>query len=329
MLIAVAAVSAAIGQGSTAVIVGFLVVVNVVIGTRQEMLARKSVDALATMQEPQSRVRRDGTLEQVPAHDLVPGDIVELEAGDIVPADGRLLRTATMETQEAALTGESAPIGKDVRTLADADVPLGRPREHGVPEHLGHPRHGHDGRHRDRHDHADRHHRHAAVVGGEDEVAAAARAGHADQGARGHRVGRGGDHRGDRHRPRPVPVGPAVPGHGRRDLGHPHRPADVRAGHARVRRASAGGRQGRRRQPQRRRDARRHQLDQLRQDRDPDSQRDDGDRAVDHGPALHGRGLRVRQDRPDPAHGGHTAAGSDAAGVRPVPGQRRHGLRHR
>ncbi|MEZ0447029.1 cation-translocating P-type ATPase [Cellulomonas sp. ICMP 17802] len=125
MLIAVAAVSVAIQQGSTALIVGFLVVLNVVIGARQEMLARKSVDALATMQEPQSRVRRDATLVQVPARELVPGDVVELEAGDIVPADGRLVRTATMETQEAALTGESAPIGKDVTTLADDDVPLG------------------------------------------------------------------------------------------------------------------------------------------------------------------------------------------------------------
>lgn len=125
MLIAVAAVSAAIGQGSTAVIVGFLVVLNVLIGARQEMLARKSVDALATMQEPQSRVRRDGVLSLVPAQELVPGDLVELEAGDIVPADGRLLRTATMETQEAALTGESTPIGKDVLTLPDEEVPLG------------------------------------------------------------------------------------------------------------------------------------------------------------------------------------------------------------
>ncbi|WP_426595556.1 cation-translocating P-type ATPase [Cellulomonas sp. McL0617] len=125
MLVAVALVSLAIGQVSTALIVGFLVVLNVLIGARQEMLARKSVDALATMQEPQSRVRRDGTLVQIPASQLVPGDVVELEAGDIVPADGRLVRTATMETQEAALTGESAPIGKDVLVLADDAVPLG------------------------------------------------------------------------------------------------------------------------------------------------------------------------------------------------------------
>lgn len=125
MLIAVAVVSVVIGQFSTAAIVGFLVLINVVIGTRQEMQARKSVDALATMQEPMSKVRRDGAVALVPAHELVPGDVVELEAGDIVPADGRLVRTATMETQEAALTGESAPIGKATETLADEDVPLG------------------------------------------------------------------------------------------------------------------------------------------------------------------------------------------------------------
>lgn len=125
MLVAVAVVSIAIGQVSTAAIVGFLVLLNVVIGTRQEMQARKSVDALATMQEPTSKVRRDGAVSLVPASQLVPGDVVELEAGDIVPADGRLARTATMETQEAALTGESAPIGKSTEALADEDVPLG------------------------------------------------------------------------------------------------------------------------------------------------------------------------------------------------------------
>ena len=65
------------------------------------------------MQVPQTRVRRDGAAAQVPAADVVPGDIVQVEAGDIVPADGRLLRSATLEAQEAALTGESAPVAKD------------------------------------------------------------------------------------------------------------------------------------------------------------------------------------------------------------------------
>jgi Ca2+-transporting ATPase len=70
-------------------------------------------------------VVRDGSVALVPAVDVVPGDIVQLEAGDIVPADGRILHSATLETQEAALTGESAPIGKSSMTLPEAEVALG------------------------------------------------------------------------------------------------------------------------------------------------------------------------------------------------------------
>ena len=125
MLVAVAIVSVVIGEVPTAIIVAALVVLNVVLGTRQELKARASVDALARMQTPQARVIRGGTLVQLDATDLVPGDVVALEAGDIVPADGRLLTSATLETQEAALTGESAPIAKDPQTLAGADVSLG------------------------------------------------------------------------------------------------------------------------------------------------------------------------------------------------------------
>ncbi len=125
MLIAVAAVSFVIGEASTGLLVAALVVINVVLGTSQELKARASVDALARMQTPQARIRRGGTLKAVPATTLVPGDIVELEAGDLVPADGRLVRSATLETQEAALTGESAPVSKDPATLAGDDVGLG------------------------------------------------------------------------------------------------------------------------------------------------------------------------------------------------------------
>ncbi|CCW12844.1 cation-translocating P-type ATPase [Rhodococcus aetherivorans] len=125
MLIAVAVVSVVIGEIPTAIVVAVLVGLNVVLGTRQELKARASVDALAKMQTPQARVTRDGTLVQLAATDLVPGDVVQLEAGDIVPADGRLLTSATLETQEAALTGESAPVPKDPQTLGAADVPLG------------------------------------------------------------------------------------------------------------------------------------------------------------------------------------------------------------
>ena len=112
MLIAVAVVSLLIGQVSTAIIVGVLVAFNVVQGTRQELKARRSVDALAKLQTPQARVLRDGRIVLVDATALVPGDIVDLEAGDLVPADGRIVRSATLETQESALTGESLPIEK-------------------------------------------------------------------------------------------------------------------------------------------------------------------------------------------------------------------------
>ncbi len=125
MLVAVSVVSMGIQEWSTALIVAFLVVLNVVMGTQQEMKARASVDALAKMTTPQAKVVRDGTLVQISATDLVPGDIVNLESGDIVPADGRLLKSATLETQEAALTGESAPISKDPSTIDKPEVALG------------------------------------------------------------------------------------------------------------------------------------------------------------------------------------------------------------
>jgi P-type Ca2+ transporter type 2C len=125
MLVAVTAVSFVIGESATAILVGALIALNVVLGSRQELKARESVDALSKMQVPQSRVLRDGHLGPVPASDLVRGDLVQLEAGDIVPADGRLIRSATLEAQEAALTGESAPVAKDASVLPAGDVALG------------------------------------------------------------------------------------------------------------------------------------------------------------------------------------------------------------
>ena len=125
MLIAVAVVSLVIAQVSTAILVGLLVVLNVVLGTRQELQARASVDALARLQSPQAKVVRDGSLQLVDATTVVPGDLVQVEAGDLVPADGRIIRCATLECQEAALTGESAPVGKAAAVLASAEVPLG------------------------------------------------------------------------------------------------------------------------------------------------------------------------------------------------------------
>ena len=125
MLAAVAVVSLFIGQQSTAVLVAALVLLNVALGTRQELKAQASVDALSKLQVPQTRVRRGGEVLLVPAVDVVPGDLVLVEAGDIVPADGRLVTSATLETQEAALTGESAPVSKDAGVLQGPEVAVG------------------------------------------------------------------------------------------------------------------------------------------------------------------------------------------------------------
>ncbi len=124
MLLIVAVASLAIGQIATGIVVAALVTFNVVMGSNQELKARASVDALANLQVPHARVRRDGQLVEVPSTQLVPGDIVAVEAGDLIPADGRLITAATLEVQEAALTGESAPVAKDPGTL-DGDVALG------------------------------------------------------------------------------------------------------------------------------------------------------------------------------------------------------------
>ena len=125
MLVAVSIVSFAIDETSTGIIVALLILLNVVLGSRQELKARESVNALSNLQVPHAKVMRGGTLVSIPAVDVVPGDLVQVEAGDLVAADGRIMHSATLETQEAALTGESAPVPKDASALADADVALG------------------------------------------------------------------------------------------------------------------------------------------------------------------------------------------------------------
>ena len=102
-----------------------LTLLNAVMGLNQEGKAEASVAALQKMMIVKARVRRDGELVQFPAEELVPGDIVAIEAGDRVPADGRLITAATLEIDESALTGESAPVPKQIEPVASADTPLG------------------------------------------------------------------------------------------------------------------------------------------------------------------------------------------------------------
>jgi P-type Ca2+ transporter type 2C len=113
------------GDVATSVVLAGLTVFNAVIGLRQEAKAEESVRALAAMMKTVARVRRDGEAIEVDAEELVPGDVVLVEAGNRVPADCRVWLAATLEIEEAALTGESLPVSKDAEPVAGDDVPLG------------------------------------------------------------------------------------------------------------------------------------------------------------------------------------------------------------
>src|SRR5689334_18189226 len=112
-------------QPGTGIMILLLTLLNAVLGLSQEGKAAAAVAALAKMMIVKARVRRDGKLAQLPAEQLVPGDVVEIEAGDLVPADGRVLAAATLEVAEAALTGESLPVGKGVDPVPAPDAALG------------------------------------------------------------------------------------------------------------------------------------------------------------------------------------------------------------
>ena len=232
MLVAVVVVSFAIGEVSTGIIVALLILLNVVLGSRQELKARASVTALSNLQVPQAKVVRDGTLALVPAVDVVPGDIVQVEAGDIVPADGRIIRSATLETQEAALTGESAPVGKDAGSASGRGCRARRSVEHAVPEHVGDTWDGVDGRDRDRDADADGSDRDDADLGHADAVAAAEGARLPHQGARDHRLDRGRVHLRGGPRPRHGRGGALPARHRDGDLRDPDRSSRVRVGTA-------------------------------------------------------------------------------------------------
>jgi P-type Ca2+ transporter type 2C len=115
----------ALQEFSTGIVIVGLTVLNAVLGLNQEGKAAESVAALQKMLIIRAHVRRGGELTDVPAEELVPGDVVSFEAGDKIPADGRLLVSATLEIEEAALTGESTPVAKTIDAVTGADVALG------------------------------------------------------------------------------------------------------------------------------------------------------------------------------------------------------------
>jgi len=125
VLIAAALVSGFIGELADTIAIVIIVLLNGVLGFVQEYRAEKAMEALQKMSSPSVKVVRNGREESVDIARIVPGDLVILEAGDIVPADMRLVETAQLQVEEAALTGESMPVEKDPAALEEEDLPLG------------------------------------------------------------------------------------------------------------------------------------------------------------------------------------------------------------
>ena len=126
VLVGAAVVSmVALQEFSTGIAILGLTVLNAVLGLNQEGKAAESVAALQKMLVIKAHARRGGEAADIPAEELVPGDIVSFEAGDKIPADGRLLVAASLEIEEAALTGESTPVSKSVDPVPGDEVPLG------------------------------------------------------------------------------------------------------------------------------------------------------------------------------------------------------------
>jgi P-type Ca2+ transporter type 2C len=125
ILLAATAASALLGQMVEAIAITVIVLLAVLLGFVQEYRAERAIEALREMAAPHAVVLRDGRELDIPARDVVPGDVVLLVAGNRVPADGRLLDAVNLQTQEAALTGESMPVDKHCEALDEADLAVG------------------------------------------------------------------------------------------------------------------------------------------------------------------------------------------------------------
>ncbi|MBL0143311.1 MAG: cation-translocating P-type ATPase [Betaproteobacteria bacterium] len=125
VLLAAAAVAGVVGEPQDSIAIVVIVVLNAVIGFVQEYRAEQTMAALRRLGAPHARVLRNGEMVDVAARELVPGDVVLLEAGNIVPADLRLVESARLKVQEAALTGESLPVEKQVLPVESAAAALG------------------------------------------------------------------------------------------------------------------------------------------------------------------------------------------------------------
>lgn len=125
VLVGATLVSGLLGEYLDAITIIAIILLNGILGFVQEFKAERSLSALKKLSAPTSKVLRDGKVEQIPAKNLVPGDIILLESGDRVPADIRFIMTSNCDVEESALTGESVPVNKHSKIIEQEDLPLG------------------------------------------------------------------------------------------------------------------------------------------------------------------------------------------------------------
>ncbi|MDQ4079293.1 MAG: HAD-IC family P-type ATPase [Gemmatimonadota bacterium] len=124
LLVAAAGTAWALGDAADALAIGAVLLINAALGFVTELRARRSMEALRRLEVPHAFVVRDGATAEISARDLVPGDLIEIEAGQSVPADGRLIEATELRVTEAPLTGESQPVTKDANALLEAETVL-------------------------------------------------------------------------------------------------------------------------------------------------------------------------------------------------------------
>ena len=125
ILLVATGLSAFLGHGVEAAAIAVIVLFAVILGFVQEFRAERAIEALRQMAAPTATALRDGQEVEIPARDLVPGDVILLRAGDKVPADARLVEAVNLQIEEASLTGESVPVEKHAAPLPDAQLALG------------------------------------------------------------------------------------------------------------------------------------------------------------------------------------------------------------
>ena len=126
ILIIAAILSFLVGEVSDTIIIAIVILINAIVGMIQESKAEKALEALKELSTPKALVKRDNSISEIPSEEVVPGDIVIIDAGRYIPCDLRLIESANLQIEESALTGESVPTNKDANiTLSSDDVPLG------------------------------------------------------------------------------------------------------------------------------------------------------------------------------------------------------------